>query len=255
VTKLWLAVPVAIGAFAWILFARQAARPPQPAAVGIASFSPDPGAPPPARRNYRYSLVPYGVQFPASLKQAIAGDEDIADHFRDFDFSKARFIVLVKDTCAYVSFRKESRIRWTTQCVILHKGELILTDGRVLVRARCGNRISYIPRVPVEPIPIDDLERTDLPPTDYPAVSRAFAFGNVPPVPPSGPGEAPPTEATNRPPTIPGSPVGPVAPAGGGLCCASNPAPPVAVPEADSESMLLLCGLLLAGSTYRRPRR
>jgi hypothetical protein len=257
VTKLWLAAPVVIGVFAWVPFAKHAPPPVPTPAAHIVLTSQQQDSPPLIRPNYRYSLVPYGVEFPEKLQDAVARDQDLADHFKDFDFSKAKFIVLDRDTCAYVSFRKQNKIRWTTQCVMLHKGELILTDGRTMVRARCGNRISYIPQAPFDPVPVDELDRTDAPPNDSPDISRNFEFGNIPPLPPNGPGDVPPTTASNYPPVIPIIPVGTVrtiSPVGAGPCCAVIPVSPVAVPELDSGAMLFMCSLVLSGAAHLRQR-
>jgi hypothetical protein len=260
VKKLLLLVPLVIGAFAWVPFVWLA---PQPSAIaaphvpsGVTSVSQVEDAPALSRPNYRYSLVPYGVQFPDRFQEVVAGDQDLAEHFKDFDFSRARFTVLDKDTCAYVSFRKDNKIRWTAQCVMLHKGELVLTDGRTLIRARCGNRISYIPQAPVDPIPVDDLDRTELPPSDHPRATPDFAFNIAPPLPPAGPSEgppaAPPTTAGNYPPITSVIPVGAVNHVSGVGCCAASPSKPVAVPEADSVVMLLMCTLLLAAAIFLR---
>ncbi|HZR57076.1 MAG TPA: hypothetical protein VFA74_09410 [Terriglobales bacterium] len=249
--KFWLAVPIAIGALAWVPFVWLAPQPTASAAPHVVVSQVEEFTPL-NRPNYRYSLIPYGVQFPEQLQTAVARDQDLAEHFKDFDFSKAHFTVLDKDTCAYVSFRKENNVRWTSRCVMLHKGELILTDGRIMIRARCGNRISYIPQAPVDPIPIDDLDRAELPPSDYPRVVSGFAFENVPPLPPSVPPTVPPATTTNYPPISPVIPVGTANPISGVGCCATTPAKPVAVPEADSYIMLAMCILLLAAATYHR---
>jgi hypothetical protein len=252
--KFWLVVPVGIGALAWVPFVWLAPQPVASAAPQITTVAQVEEAPSPKRPNYRYSVVPYGVQFPEQLQTALPGDQELADHFKDFDFSKARFTVLDKDTCAYVSLRKNNKIRWTAQCVMLHKGELILTDGRILIRARCGNRISYIPQAPIDPVPVDDLDRTDLPPTDYPHIASGLALSKVPPLPPAGPPGAPsgaPPIAAMYPPIGPVIPVGGVNPVSGIPCCAARPDKPVAVPEADSAVMLAICSLLLSAAIYR----
>jgi hypothetical protein len=51
----------------------------------------------------------------------------------------------------YVSYRKGDDIYWTARKVMLQAGETLLTDGRNEMRARCANRISDVPRSPVEP--------------------------------------------------------------------------------------------------------
>jgi hypothetical protein len=50
----------------------------------------------------------------------------------------------------YVSYRKGEQVYWTARKVTLAEGESILSDGQNDIRARCGNRISDTPQLPVE---------------------------------------------------------------------------------------------------------
>ena len=58
---------------------------------------------------------------------------------------------------AYVSYRKNNSIFATRKQLRIPKGELVLTDGTHLARARCGNRLSDTPAEPTsaqeEPTP------------------------------------------------------------------------------------------------------
>jgi hypothetical protein len=85
---------------------------------------------------------------------------------------------------AYVSYRKPNGVHWTTHPVTIAANELVLTDGKNLVRARCGNRIEI--KKP-QPLP-GTITEHELPPPDIaldtglpPLVSLTV----TPPVPPS----------------------------------------------------------------------
>ena len=107
--------------------------------------------PPHARPVYPYSLVPGGVYDAKELEAAFAHDPVLASHYRGFDFNRARLVRLLSDKTVYVSYRIGGRIFWTTRLVHLHAGELLLTDGVMTVRTRCGNQVSENPRVEVSP--------------------------------------------------------------------------------------------------------
>jgi hypothetical protein len=89
----------------------------------------------------------------------------------------------------YVSYRKDNRIFWTSHPIHLHEGETLLTDGTLDARARCGNRISLVPQLPVaqaEPPPgvLDTPEETEVIPE--PLLHATVEIGNTP-VPVIGP--------------------------------------------------------------------
>jgi hypothetical protein len=108
---------------------------------------------PPAsqREVYPYSLVPGGVRNAKELRDVFEHDPVLASHYRDFDFRRARVIRLAEDKTVYVSYRIAGKIYWTTRRVALHAGEMLITDGVITVRARCGNQVSISPRQEVSP--------------------------------------------------------------------------------------------------------
>lgn len=106
--------------------------------------------PPAARRVYRYSVVPGGVADRAELEHILRTDRVVAAHYADFDVAHARAVTVSVPRAVYVSYRKGDRIYWTSRRVSLQAGETLLTDGRSEMRARCANRISDVPRFPVE---------------------------------------------------------------------------------------------------------
>jgi hypothetical protein len=98
---------------------------------------------------YPYSVVPGGVYSADELKAAVAQDAVVAAHYAGFGASRVQRMSLESDRPAYVSFRIDKAVFWTKRPVSLRRGEEVLSDGESLVRARCGNRISNVPRNPV----------------------------------------------------------------------------------------------------------
>lgn len=97
------------------------------------------------RARYRYSVIPHGVFSARELNAAITSDPVVAAHYQTFDASRATLVPLDQPRLAYVSYRLGDRVFWTRHPVRLPAGELVLSDGREVVRARCGNRISAVP--------------------------------------------------------------------------------------------------------------
>jgi|SRR5277367_6357380 len=231
------------------------------------------------RINYPYSLIPYGVQTLDELKRALADDPVLAAHYRDFDFDNANFVVMDHDSCAYVSFRRAGKISWTQKCIPIHRGEAVLTDARYMVRALCGNQISYRPQAPASPVDIDQLGPPA--PIAVPAATPGDGLRAGPPVTPGvAPVPAPlpvtpfpgvPSPGT-PPVTVAGGPPTPpilIPPYGGVTCCKpytppphppkppgppGPPGPPVNVPEGDYSGMLVLTAVLIVAAFYAKHR-
>lgn len=106
---------------------------------------------PGAREVYPYSLVPGGVRSARELRAVFDHDPVLRAHYRNFDFNRARLVRLTGDRTVYVSYRIGNKVYWTTKLVRLHAGEMLLTDGVMNVRTRCGNQISENPRMEVSP--------------------------------------------------------------------------------------------------------
>jgi hypothetical protein len=107
-------------------------------------------APAPARRIYPYSIVPGGVTSRAELSHAVMADKVVAAHYAGFAVDKASLRTVARARAVYVSYRKGEQVYWTARKVTLAEGESILSDGQNDIRARCGNRISDTPQLPVE---------------------------------------------------------------------------------------------------------
>jgi len=157
---------------------------------------------------YGHSLVPGGIHSIEELVALMLNDPLLADHYKSFNLPQTRFVVLDQDVPAYVSYRLDGKIYWSSHQTVIRKGELVITDGSSFIRARCGNRISYIPGFPTsagEPTDMDIAQ--DLTPYDPPA-NAAEPPGPIAPSP------------------LPLIPVAvPVVPWVPPLCCGAVPAP------------------------------
>ncbi len=111
-------------------------------------------APSSGRTIYPYSVVPGGVQDVKELKWVAEHDPVVAAHYAGFDYERAQVVRLTLARTVYVSYRIGNHIYWTRRRLTLHKGEKLITDGRMTARTRCGNRVEETPQqaaAPVEP--------------------------------------------------------------------------------------------------------
>jgi hypothetical protein len=100
----------------------------------------------PARPVYPYSVVPGGVEDSKELKWVAEHDPIVAAHYAGFDYDHARIVRLTLARTAFVSYRIGNHIYWMRRRITLHKGEKLLTDGRITARGRCGNRVEDKPQ-------------------------------------------------------------------------------------------------------------
>ena len=98
---------------------------------------------------YPYSVIPGGVRDLADLREHAARDYVVRRHFAGFNYQKARLIRAEKAREVYLSYRLRDRIFWTRKKVRLLAAELLLTDGTITARARCGNQVSETPKAEV----------------------------------------------------------------------------------------------------------
>ena len=101
---------------------------------------------------YPYSVVPGGVQDAKELKWVAEHDPIVAAHYAGFDYDHARVVRLTLARTAYVSYRIGNRVYWTHRRVTLHKGEKLITDGRMTARSRCANRVEEAPQQSASPV-------------------------------------------------------------------------------------------------------
>jgi hypothetical protein len=99
-----------------------------------------------ARPVYPYSVVPGGVEDARELKWVAEHDPIVAAHYAGFDYDHARVVRLVLARTAYVSYRIGNHVYWTRRRISLHKGEKVITDGKITARARCANRVEEVPQ-------------------------------------------------------------------------------------------------------------
>ena len=95
---------------------------------------------------YPYSVVPGGVKDVAELKWAADHDPVVAKHYAGFDYEHARVVQLVLARTVYVSYRIGNKIYWTGHRVKMKKGEKVITDGTIIARTRCANRVEEVPQ-------------------------------------------------------------------------------------------------------------
>ena len=109
----------------------------------------------PPRPVYPYSVVPGGIEDAKELKWVAEHDPIVAAHYAGFDYNRARVVRLALAQTVYLSYRIGNHIYWTRRRVTLHKGETLITDGRMTARTRCANRVEQAPQEqaasPVEP--------------------------------------------------------------------------------------------------------
>jgi hypothetical protein len=101
---------------------------------------------------YPYSVVPGGVENVKELKWVAEHDPVVAAHYAGFDYAHAQVVRLTLARTVYVSYRIGNRIYWTRRRLTLHKGEKLITDGRMTARTRCANRVEEAPQQAASPV-------------------------------------------------------------------------------------------------------
>jgi hypothetical protein len=95
---------------------------------------------------YPYSVVPGGVRDVSELKWAADHDPVVGAHYAGFDYDNARVVVLKATLSAYVSYRIGNKVYWMRRRISLKKGETVITDGKMIARTRCANRVEEVPQ-------------------------------------------------------------------------------------------------------------
>jgi hypothetical protein len=195
---------------------------------------------------YPYSVISGGVRNSAELRNAVAHDDTVAQHYADFNLSNARVMQLREARAVFVSYRVGNRIFWTRNRLNLPAGETVVTDGEHMARTRCGNRLSDVPIGPVlasEPLP----EAMEIP-ADGGLLAAPESLSELPlaappttaiVVPPPAPGSiyipiVPPLFPIGGTPSSPGIPLGPPLPP------PPPPPPPPAISTPEPSGLLLL---------------
>ena len=109
----------------------------------------------PSRPVYPYSVVAGGIEDVKELKWVAEHDPIVGAHYAGFNYAHAQVVRLTLARTVYLSYRIGNHIYWTHRRVTLHKGEKVITDGRMTARTRCANRVEESPQQqavsPVEP--------------------------------------------------------------------------------------------------------
>lgn len=138
---------------------------------------------------YRFSVIPGGAYDGVEAAAAVARDPVVAIHYQGFDVRRANPVRTRRDLAMYVSYRRSNSVYWTSVRVPIPAGEQLLSDGKEVARARCGNRLSDQPRMPTgypEPTP-SELESSFTSPDGSPLLlTEQSPFS--PPVPAAAPG-------------------------------------------------------------------
>ncbi len=95
---------------------------------------------------YPYSVVPGGIKNASALRVIAANDRAVSRHYANFDYSKAHLVRVAEPREVYVSYRIRDTIFWTSKKIRLPAGEILLTDGKITARAKCGNQVSETPK-------------------------------------------------------------------------------------------------------------
>jgi hypothetical protein len=99
----------------------------------------------PVRPAYPYSIISGGVGSAEELRQIADHDPVVAQHFQGFDYQQAHLVTISEKQLMYVAYRKGDKIYWTRKKVALHPGETLISDGKIVARTRCGNRVAMAP--------------------------------------------------------------------------------------------------------------
>lgn len=140
-----------------------------------------------ARQIFPFSVIPGGVLDERELADSMAKDDVVRRHYGDLQPDRMWFTRTKEPMSAYVSFRRGTDVRWTSHPVMIPANELVLTDGKHMVRARCGNRIEVKkpeplparvmpPDVPPPDIALDTGLPSLIPPTITPPVLPASQY-------------------------------------------------------------------------------
>jgi hypothetical protein len=100
------------------------------------------------RPAYLYSIIPGGVESVEELRQVVAHDPVAAQHFQGFDFQHAHLVQVSDKQSMFVAYRMGDKVYWTRKKVALHPGEKLISDGKIVARTRCGNRVAVAPLGP-----------------------------------------------------------------------------------------------------------
>jgi hypothetical protein len=137
-----------------------------------------------SRPVYPYSVIRGGAYSVAELEAALGKDPVASAHYAGFRRDGLRMTNAPRPLRMYASYRMGSSVYWTSDTIHVAAGELLITDGTSLARARCGNRLSDSPRGPVARMEPAEREMempeppdpNEAPATDARALGRLLAL-------------------------------------------------------------------------------
>jgi len=145
----------------------------------------------PASPLFPFSVIPGGVRTADELKNAVANDRVVAEHYAGFNLEKTHTEISQSARMVYVSYRMGNSVFWTKHQLRIPEGELLITDGKHEARTRCGNQLSETPVTPVSPEepPVEAMERaqdSDLLAINIPPPEMPLSPAPVTEIPPIG---------------------------------------------------------------------
>jgi len=120
------------------------------------------------RKVFPFSIVPGGILNRQDVESKVDADQTVKSHYGGIQVDKLKPYRLTQPAHGYVSYRVGNRVFWTSKRLYLKPGEMLLSDGANLLRARCGNRLSSTPQAPVMPVGEPTQAALDLPSYDLP---------------------------------------------------------------------------------------
>lgn len=143
---------------------------------------------------FNYSVVRGGVHSVEELRQAIAHDRAVAEHYAKFQYEHARLVRLKKPALVYLSYRMNGKIYWTRERHRLNADEELITDGTIAARTKCANQVSARKQLAVSPeeppaAALEQIEPPLLPPVEakYPVLYKEALLTSPTPAPWAGP--------------------------------------------------------------------
>ena len=177
---------------------------------------------------------PYEAKTVQGFMTALYREPKLLQYYKDFNFARAKVIEVPHDIVRHVAYMKDGKIGVTSRAITIHKGETLITDGRITVRSYCCNLITKLVK-PEEIQPGEPTEPDLNPPppffdddTDDPEINPPVAPPTPPTETPDDPTETPDTPET--PPEFPPFPPSPPFDPPDDRCC-NDGTPPV--PPAD----------------------
>ncbi len=93
------------------------------------------------RQVFPYSIVAGGVLDRQEVVEAMHNDPVTHAHYRDVRVSALVLTRTEQPMKLHVSYRKGDKVYCTKRTLNIPQGEHILTDGKNIIRVRCGNRL------------------------------------------------------------------------------------------------------------------